>query len=64
MKEEIEYGYVDMAYENRLGWDELTEPQRRRRMESRIDAADFRRKEMRENEMAKGMEEGGEHEHS
>jgi len=50
---------ADMAYENRLGWDELTEPQRRRRMESRIDAADFRRKEMKENTMVRSMERGG-----
>ena len=50
---------VDMAYENRLGWDELTEPQRRRRIESRIDAADFRRKEMKENAMIRSMEKGG-----
>ena len=44
---------VDMSEENRLAWDELSEPGQQRRVERNIEAAEFRRDEKRENDLMK-----------
>jgi hypothetical protein len=45
----------DYEDEHRLGWDELSYAGRQRRAERMIEAADFRRKEIKENELLNSM---------
>jgi hypothetical protein len=45
--------------EHRLGWDELTYEGRQRRAERMIEAADMRRKEIREDALIRSMNKGG-----
>ena len=54
-KEEYDecHGPVDAWEENQLGWDELSDSRRQRRVERNIEAAEFRRDEKRENDLMK-----------
>jgi hypothetical protein len=46
---------ADELMEYRMAWDELDEAGQRRRVERQMDHADFRRKEIKENELMRGV---------